>query len=213
MWFFVHSTNAVELLFEVTLLAVSYLWRTRSEGVNDYLCNRMYTLPDEQVVGLPPSFHQLPTPLFPLSSPPSPLSPLSSSHHSSVFSPLSSLPSPLSHRSFLPSPLSALPRNTPRVFAWGLQRPHEVCLCRSMVPDQTVMYDICRCHSNQPYITERYLSQTITLLIQRPNASLERTIIEFCARSLRLGTKVCWLLSAAAGDSKHPVGRCRLTPV
>ena len=73
-----------------------------------------------------------------------------------------------------------------------------------MVPDQTVMYDICRCHSNQPYITERYLSQTITLLIQRPNASLERTIIEFCARSLRLGTKVCWLLSAAAGDSKHP---------
>ena len=61
---------------------------------------------------------------------------------------------------------------------------HTRCVAR-WCPDQKL--DICRC---QPYLTERYLSQTITLLIQRPNASLERTIIEFCARSLRLGTKV-----------------------
>jgi hypothetical protein len=81
-------------------IAISYLWRTRSEGVIDYLCNRMYSLPDDRV--------------------------------------------------------------------------------------------------------ERYLSQIIMLQILRPNASLERTIIDFCCRSIRLGTKTCWLLSAAAGDSKHP---------
>ena len=81
-------------------IAISYLWRTRSEGVIDYLCNRMYTLPDDRV--------------------------------------------------------------------------------------------------------ERYLSQIIMLQILRPNASLERTIIDFCGRSIRLGTKTLWLLGAAAGDSKQP---------
>lgn len=81
-------------------IAISYLWRTRSEGVIDYLCNRMYSLPDDRV--------------------------------------------------------------------------------------------------------ERYLSQVIMLQILRPNASLERTIIDFCGRSIRLGTKTCWLLGAAAGDSKQP---------
>ena len=51
---------------------------------------------------------------------------------------------------------------------------------------------------------ERYLSQIIVLQILRPNPSLERTIIDFCARSIRLGTQTCWLLAAAAGDSKRP---------
>lgn len=81
-------------------IAISYLWRTRSEGVIDYLCNRMYSLSDDRV--------------------------------------------------------------------------------------------------------ERYLSQIIMLQILRPNASLERTIIDFCSRSIRLGTKTCWLLAAAAGDSRQP---------
>ena len=81
-------------------IAISYLWRTRSEGVIDYLCNKMYSLPDDKV--------------------------------------------------------------------------------------------------------ERYLSQLIMLQILRPNPSVERTIIDFCGRSSRLGTQVVWLLSAAAGDSKNP---------
>ena len=51
---------------------------------------------------------------------------------------------------------------------------------------------------------ERYLSQIITLQIQRPNASLERTIVGFCKRSIRLGAQTCWLLAAASGDSKRP---------
>jgi hypothetical protein len=52
---------------------------------------------------------------------------------------------------------------------------------------------------------ERYLNQIITLQIMRPTASLERTIVAFCERSIRLGTQTCWLLAAAAGDSKKPL--------
>ena len=44
---------------------------------------------------------------------------------------------------------------------------------------------------------ERYLSQIITLQIQRPNASLERTIVGFCKRSIRLGAQTCWLSGRA----------------
>ena len=51
---------------------------------------------------------------------------------------------------------------------------------------------------------ERYLNQIITLQIMRPNKSLERAIVRACARSIRLGTQTCWLLAAAAGDSKKP---------
>jgi hypothetical protein len=51
---------------------------------------------------------------------------------------------------------------------------------------------------------ERYLNQIITLQILRPNKSLERAIVRACARSIRLGTQTCWLLAAAAGDSKKP---------
>ena len=51
---------------------------------------------------------------------------------------------------------------------------------------------------------ERYLNQIITLQILRPTESLERTILGFCKRSIRLGTQTCWLLAAAAGDSKKP---------
>lgn len=51
---------------------------------------------------------------------------------------------------------------------------------------------------------ERYLNQIITLQIMRPHKSLERAIVRACARSIRLGTQTCWLLAAAAGDSKKP---------
>jgi len=60
---------------------------------------------------------------------------------------------------------------------------------------------------------ERYLSQIVTMWIQRTElggseaqqaSSLERMMVMCCRRSLRLATKMCWLLSAAAGDSAHP---------
>ena len=60
---------------------------------------------------------------------------------------------------------------------------------------------------------ERYLSQIVTMWIQRTElggaeaqqaSSLERMMVMCCRRSLRLATKMCWLLSAAAEDSLRP---------
>jgi len=60
---------------------------------------------------------------------------------------------------------------------------------------------------------ERYLSQIVTMWIQRAEAhegeqeqaaGFERMLIMVCRRSLRLATKICWLLAAAVGDSKEP---------
>ena len=60
---------------------------------------------------------------------------------------------------------------------------------------------------------ERYLSQIVTMWIQRTElggaearqaSSLERMMVMCCRRSLRLATKMCWLLSAAAEDSSQP---------
>jgi len=61
---------------------------------------------------------------------------------------------------------------------------------------------------------ERYLSQIVTMWMQRLEGgeiqdargreSFERMMVMSSRRSLRLATKICWLLAAAAGDSGDP---------
>jgi phosphatidylinositol 4-kinase B len=51
---------------------------------------------------------------------------------------------------------------------------------------------------------ERYLSQILTLLMQRKIPKLENVVIHYCTRSARLASKTVWLLQAAAGDVKYP---------
>lgn len=71
---------------------------------------------------------------------------------------------------------------------------------------------------------ERYLSQIVTMWMERrrrggrgegtidagsggeQGESLERMIVLTCRRSLRLATKICWLLAASAGDGEDKRG-------
>ena len=71
--------------------------------------------------------------------------------------------------------------------------------------DESMIEQLCRRMLALPDSgVKRYLSQIIMLQIIRPSDALRQTIVDLCGRSLRLATKTCWLLNAAAGDSDDP---------
>ncbi|GMH36264.1 hypothetical protein BSKO_04132 [Bryopsis sp. KO-2023] len=47
---------------------------------------------------------------------------------------------------------------------------------------------------------ERYLSQFCQVIVAKPGSSLERVVIDLCARSLRIAVKVFWLFRAICQD-------------
>ena len=71
--------------------------------------------------------------------------------------------------------------------------------------DESMIEQLCRRMLALPDSgVKRYLSQIIMLQIIRPSDALRQMIVDLCGRSLRLATKTCWLLNAAAGDSDDP---------